>query len=694
MNCWNGFNNRAYRHSSSNTRHGLLQMTKVDYKYNSPDQADDDSKHLDGNVTVNHNYTNSVALNTTDVADGNNVEASRQQQQQQQQQQLSNVLNRKIPNNERAKDDDDNDDDNDEIRLTNETSKIASYREIAIFAATTIIIWLSEPLLSLVDTTVVGKFSSVPIIAASVTRTASSISTSTSTLPIGISNNLIQLAALGPATMLCDTSIYLTYFLAIATTNQLAAASAVEDTSLQIKTTSHALGIAALLGTLIAAMIFFRGEAIIKLILGSEGAFLNGIDMTSDVASAALSYAKIRALVSPLVIMGVIAQSVSLATLDTRTPAMAVLAASVMNVLGDVLLVVVFHFGLTGAAIATAVAGSVSSLILLWEARKKVTRWKLKQRNEMESSTVRDVWEEEGGGYNATVPLATRRNDGPHRVDSGGEMNFVSFPDFMSLISLCKLAGPIFFVMVGKVICYSATSFRASDFGMLPLAAHNIMLRIFYFFCTFGDSFSQVAQSFIPAVLYGDNEACAQSSSSATTTTTSYIDDDTTGNSTESKHIGEHNHDIIKDVVLHSYVDHNKKKTTILLKKIIVLASLMAVINSTVSKVIMQKCSSFFTNDAVIQSILGVPCNVLYVTGCVLLHPFLMTFEGSILATRDLGYLVGSYGLTTGALLLLLRFRTASFPEVWRSLFLFQVIRSVLFGWRVWRKTQNNSKRV
>ena len=39
--------------------------------------------------------------------------------------------------------------------------KIGSYKEIVVFAGTTIIIWLSKPLLSLVDTTIVGKFSSI-----------------------------------------------------------------------------------------------------------------------------------------------------------------------------------------------------------------------------------------------------------------------------------------------------------------------------------------------------------------------------------------------------------------------------------------------------------------------------------------------------------------------------------------------------
>jgi len=211
------------------------------------------------------------------------------------------------------------------------------------------------------------------------------------------------------------------------------------------------------------------------------------------------------------------------------------------------------------------------------------------------------------------------------------------------------------------------------------------MLRIFYFFTTFGDGFSQVAQSFIPTVLYRNekaskvDEASIQSSSAANSDGNDVCTYEFKATSTTNLDTSTANFESVED----------KKKTKILLKKIIVLASMMAVINFTTSKAIMQRCSSLFTNDAIVQSIVSLPWNVFYVTGSVLIHPFLMAFEGTILAARDLGYLVSSYGFTMGAILLILRFRTSTFPQVWRSLFLFQVTRFVLLGWRVWQKTWN-----
>lgn len=88
------------------------------------------------------------------------------------------------------------------------SADIPSYRAILTFVFTTVLIWLSEPLLSLVDTTVIGR---PPKHARGIAPLAIS--------PVPMQT--IQLASLGPATLLCDTLVYLTYFLAIATTNSV-----------------------------------------------------------------------------------------------------------------------------------------------------------------------------------------------------------------------------------------------------------------------------------------------------------------------------------------------------------------------------------------------------------------------------------------------------------------------------------------
>lgn len=497
------------------------------------------------------------------------------------------------------------------ITESSETSdssvKVASYKELLLFISTTIIIWLSEPLLSLVDTTIVGKF-------------ASNLNLASGDYAFnGIVPETIQLAALGPATMLCDNAFYLTYFLAMATTNQLATASAKSDEALQVKTTSHALGVAFTIGLMISIVIFSFGDSLLQFIIGSGGAMVNGVDLTKPIIAFSWDYTKIRGLLAPFTVMGMIAQAVCLATLDTRTPAMAVLAASVINIVGDVVLVAKIGMGLRGAAMATAGAGAISSYILVQEAKKKVDKWK------------------------SSLPPEQRRP-------------FISLPDLKSFGALAKLAGPIFFVIVGKLVCYSAMTLKTSDFGMFSLATHNVMLRIFFFFCTFGDSFSLAAQSFLPKVLFGADEEART------------MNRDPTHNTTSSSKTG----------------------FSLMLRRLFLLASAMAVTNSFVAKNIMEKGGAFFTNDVTILSLLSDPKRVFYMMGSVLLHPFIMTMEGSILAIRDLGFLVGAYGFTMTFMLLLLKFGTSSFTDVWRALFIFQAIRSITFGSRVTYKSRNS----
>ena len=489
-------------------------------------------------------------------------------------------------------------------------SKVASYKDLIIFISTTIVTWLSEPLLSLVDTTIVGKFGA----------RASAVNT----LVKGVSPETIQLAALGPATMLCDNAVYMTYFVAMATTNQLALASAKDDKKLQVKTTSNALGVASILGLIITLVIFARGDAMLQNIIGSGGAMVNGVDLTEQVISSSWDYAKIRGIVAPLTIMGMIAQAVSLATLDTRTPAVAVVVASVVNVLGDLFLVAKLGMGVRGAAIATAAASAASSFVLIKEAKKKIGRWQ--------------------------------------KSDSDDKQPFISLPDLKSFVSLSKLAGPIFFVILGKIICYSAMTLRSADFGMMSLATHNIMLRVFFFFCVFGDSFSLAAQSFLPKSLYSEKQEADGTKI-------------TNGDQAAGK--------VSREVPMES-----KMKMRTLLKRVFKLASGMAIINACASKLIMVKGGAVFTNDGAILSLLRDPRRVFFIISSVFFHPIVMASEGSLLASRDLRFLVGAYGFTVPAMLCLLKYATFSFTDVWRALFSFQMLRVFAFGGRVLQKTR------
>ena len=186
---------------------------------------------------------------------------------------------------------------------SNDGGLLPSYKQLIVFTATTILIWLSEPLLSLVDTTIVG-------------------------LTASAKSAVVQIAALGPATTLFDSLIYTTYFLAISTTNQLApglAAAASASASMEEKgktienktnpwkdlrqSTSHLLGLAIVFGSIVSAITFAFGKSIIGQMVGGGASM--GAAEANAIIPLANNYARIRAAVAPFSIVGFVSQSVS-----------------------------------------------------------------------------------------------------------------------------------------------------------------------------------------------------------------------------------------------------------------------------------------------------------------------------------------------------------------------------------------------
>eukprot|EP00804_Cyclotella_cryptica_P013259 CCRYP_007024-RA/>CCRYP_007024-RA protein AED:0.15 eAED:0.15 QI:0/0/0/1/0/0/4/0/535 len=439
------------------------------------------------------------------------------------------------------------------------------YSRIIIFVATTVLIWISEPLLSLVDSAAVGRYA------------------------------LVQLAALGPATMLCDSSMYLTFFIAMATTNKLANSFAKYDLEEQITTVSHVMAISLTVGIILFLGINFLGEGLLSSILGPVGQVLN----------AALGYARIRSAVYPLSVMGLTSQAALLCAGDTKTPTLAVLVASLTNIIGDYFFVAKLGFGVRGAALATSLASMMSNGILVNSSNDKHT--------------------------------------------SVSRLPFVSFPDRKSFVSLVQLAGPMFFVLVGKVMGYSAMTMRAGTFGLVSLACHNILMRLFFFFATMGDGLSHAAQTFMPGLLYQKSL-------------------------------------VEKEGAAVAQANDGKKART-LLKRLLVLSASVGASNSVLSRFIASNFGVAVTTDSSLVSLMSEVSPFMGLA--LLIHPITMTLEGSIIAGRNLTYLVGTYMASFLILLAQLNLVCTQFIGVWHALLLFQMIRILQFGSLVWKQTSS-----
>jgi Na+-driven multidrug efflux pump len=354
---------------------------------------------------------------------------------------------------------------------------------------------------------------------------------------------------------------------------------------------------------------------------------------SSEIIPLATQYAWIRASVAPFCVVGFVAQSVCLACLDTRTPAVAVVVASIVNIIGDLALSP--RWGIQGAAVATALATVSSCLVLVRKVRTTTDEWKVLQEQE-EALEERTASTRVVNGTIELIPKALPLESvAMDKESSGKDIPFYSLPSNNALVDLFKLAGPIFFVMMSKIACYSLMTVRATTFGIVPLASHNIMMRVFFFYSCFGDSLSQAAQSFFPSVA--------------------------------------------------------KKEQNQLLRQLLYIATWIGVWNCQIVKMILQHFGRYLIQDAsIIQTMAA---HTQYLGLAVLMHPFIMVFEGIVLAKRDLVFLIVTYALTMA-----LHFGfvfspvTTTFNGLWRALAVFQGVRLVQFGARTWKTSRSEIK--
>ena len=203
-----------------------------------------------------------------------------------------------------------------------------------------------------------------------------------------------------------------------------------------------------------------------------------------------------------------------------------------------------------------------------------------------------------------------------------------------------------------------------TNFGVEALATHSIMMRLFFFFACFGDSLSQAAQSFLPAVL-------VQTATNKPTST------------------------IKKPIPQESIKDNNSNTmsstTTIkapseltrVIRRLLTLSVWIGILNSQASTFIVRYCGHFVTKDIAITSLMKQHSNFMGLS--LLVHPFIMLLEGIVLANRDYRTLIFTYATTMVMHFTILSNFSHSFPAVWRTFFLFQCTRLSVYAFRVFK---------
>ncbi|KAG6605050.1 Protein DETOXIFICATION 46, chloroplastic, partial [Cucurbita argyrosperma subsp. sororia] len=266
-------------------------------------------------------------------------------------------------------------------------------KEIVTFTGPAIGLWICGPLMSLIDTAVIGQGSAV------------------------------ELAALGPATVLCDYTSYVFMFLSIATSNMVATAIAKQDKN----EVQHHISILLFVGLtsgffmLVATKLF--GSVALTAFAGPKNA---------DVIPAANRYIQIRGLAWPAVLTGWVAQSASLGMKDSWGPLKALAVASIVDGIGHLVLCTFLGYGIVGAAWSTMASQVIAAYMMVGALNKK--------------------------GYSAYSPS----------VPSTGEF-----------LSILGIAAPIFLTMMSKVVFYSLLIYYATSMGTHTMAAHQVMVQTF-----------------------------------------------------------------------------------------------------------------------------------------------------------------------------------------------------------------------
>lgn len=240
--------------------------------------------------------------------------------------------------------------------ISADKSSIVDYKEKSLlgksqllrFGIPTLGIWILQPILSLIDSSV-----------------------------IGISAGVTELAALGPGIAWIDCTSYLVQVVGMFVTSQIA--QNFDDDKKVRRSISHSMVIALFLGILLTLIQFVGAEGRISVLSGAA----------VEAVKYGVTYAQIRSFAAPAATLTIVAQAAFLATKDTITPLKAVAIGAVVNTVLDVYFVLHRKSGIAGAAFATAISQYSGAIYLLSVGLMRC----LKEKNVKTTITKKRIFE-------------------------------------------------------------------------------------------------------------------------------------------------------------------------------------------------------------------------------------------------------------------------------------------------------------
>jgi len=322
------------------------------------------------------------------------------------------------------------------------TIEAPSVKKILKFAIPAIGVWLCGPMLSLIDTSAVGLLSGTA-----------------------------QQAALNPAVAVTEYAALLIAFMYTATTNLVASAQEKDRRTKDKPRTSKnfiaALQLSGYVGAGLGAVLFSFAIPLLRAIIGNDA-------IDPQVFNAALKYVRIRAL----------------GMQDIKSPLYVLLAAAVVNFVGDVTLVGSSHpllGGAAGAAWATVFSQYAAVIFFVqWLChRGSMLKFPKKSDKEDDSRTRLDKYSTRG-----FLEGKFRGRD------------FLRPPSRERVQEFTPYLVPVTSTQVGRVSSYVAMSHViSSSLGTVSMAAQQVILSLWNCLYPVGESLSLTAQSFVPSIV-------------------------------------------------------------------------------------------------------------------------------------------------------------------------------------------------
>jgi len=341
-----------------------------------------------------------------------------------------------------------------------------SVLKILTFAIPAVGVWLCGPLLSLIDTSAVGLLSGTA-----------------------------QQAALNPAVTVTEYTALLIAFMYTGTTNLVAAAASAaagtnqgkeEDNNHNKRTTTTttpqqqnfiaALQLSGFVGASLGLALLAFSSPILKAIIGND-------TLDPAVFLAAKKYVRIRALGMPAAAIIGSSQAACLGMQDIKSPLYVLLAAAVVNFLGDAFLVGHAHPWIGGAA-----GAAWATIFSQYAAVVFFVRWLTSQRTQVP--------------FRRRQPQSTTTTTKGFLHGKFRPRQFFQLPKRQDISHFLPYLIPVTSTQVGRVSSYVAMSHVISSaLGTTSMAAQQVIISCWNCLYPVGESLSLTAQSFVPSLV-------------------------------------------------------------------------------------------------------------------------------------------------------------------------------------------------